>query len=360
MAKPPPSMQELLQQAQEQQKQAKPETKKISLALQGGGSHGAYTWGVLDRILAERNLEIEAVSGTSAGAMNAAAMSHGFLQAGRDGGSYMLEHFWKKVSDAANGSPLQPSWMDRMVSQWNMDYSPAYMMYDMMTRLVAPEQLNPGALEPLKEILAEEFDFEAIRRASPIKIYVTATNLTTGKAKIFTNEELTPDMLLASACLPSLFAPVEIDGEHYWDGGYVGNPSIFPLIYDCEARDIILVQINPIARPHLPGTAREIIDRVNEISFNATLMREMRSIATVSRMLDEGHLPEAMYRRIYIHIIEAEEEMADLSPSSKLNAEWEFLQHLHDIGYAAADRWLAAHGSKIGRESSVDVFEMFV
>lgn len=360
MAQQPPSMQDMLKQAREQQAKGKPESKNISLALQGGGSHGAYTWGVLDRILAERNLEIEAISGTSAGAMNAAAMSHGFLQAGRDGGIYMLEHFWKKVSDAAQSSPLQPTWMDRMVSQWNMDFSPAYMMYDLLTRLVAPEQLNPGALEPLKEILAEEFDFEAIRRASPIRIYVTATNLTTGKAKIFTNHELTPDMLLASACLPSLFPPVEIDGEHFWDGGYVGNPSIFPLIYECEAPDIILVQINPIARPHLPSSAREIIDRVNEISFNATLMREMRSIATVSRMLDDGHLPEGMYRRINIHIIEAVDEMADLSPSSKLNAEWEFLQHLHDIGYAAADRWFEQNGDLIGKKSSVDVFEMFV
>ena len=357
---PSSSMQEMLQKAKEQKNAPPTKKRTISLALQGGGSHGAYTWGVIDRLLKDETLEIEALSGTSAGAMNAAAISHGFLQAGRDGASYMLEHFWKKVSDAAQSSPMQPSWLDRAISGWNMDFSPAYMLYDMMTRMIAPEQLNPHALGPLRDILSEEFDFEAIRRASPIKIYVTATNLTTGKAKIFNHNELTPDMLLASACLPSLFAPVEIDGEHYWDGGYVGNPSIFPLIYECKATDIILVQINPISRPRLPVTAREIIDRVNEISFNATLMREMRSIAAVSQMIDKGHLPSDQYRTINMHVIHGSPEMIELSPSSKLNAEWEFLQYLHDLGHKAADHWLAENSQSIGKKSTVDVFEQFL
>ena len=345
----------------EQPEQKQPDgPKRICLALQGGGSHGSFTWGVLDRLLDDDRLEIEGVSGTSAGAMNAAAMSHGFLQAGNPGAQLMLEEFWRKVSQAAESSMMKPSIFDRMMSQWNMDYSPAYMMYDMMSRMIPPEQLNPQGLDPLRNILNEEFDFEAIRRASPIKIFVTATNLTSGKPRVFSVEELNAEVLLASACLPSLFPPVEIDGEFFWDGGYVGNPSIFPLIYECQSSDIILVQINPIARNHMPTTAREIIDRINEVSFNSTLMREMRSIATMTRLIDDGKLDASLYKRVNVHIIEAEEVMQTLSPSSKMNAEWDFIEFLKGVGREAADKWIKEHFDDVGVRSSLDVFERFV
>ena len=333
---------------------------RIGLALQGGGSHGAFTWGVLDRLLEDDGIEIEGVSGTSAGAMNAAAMSHGFLQAGREGARLMLADFWKAVSRAGTTSPMQPSWLDRALTGWNMDFSPGYMIYDLLTRMIPPEQLNPTGLSPLRDILNHEFDFDAIRRFSPIKIFVTATNLTTGKAQIFRVQDLTADVLLASACLPSLFAPVEINGEYYWDGGYMGNPTIYPLIYECATIDVLLVQITPITRPRMPTTAREIIDRITEVSFNSTLMREMRTIASVTKMLDEGMLDRSKYRRMYMHVIRADEIMQQLSPSSKLNAEWEFLEFLHDVGYRSADSWLAENRGCLGTRSSVDILSVYM
>src|SRR4051812_12720060 len=240
----------------------------VDLALQGGGSHGAFTWGVLDRLLEEPRLRIDGISGTSAGAMNAAVLIDGHVQGGAEGARTALEAFWASVSQAARFSPFQRSPLDVLLGRWSLDHSPLYVTMDIMARLFSPYDLNPGGTNPLKEILASSVNFERLAQ-SPIRLFVTATNVRTGRGRGFRNAEITPDVLLASACLPTMFQAVEIDGELYWDGGYAGNPTITPLVRECTASDTIVVQVNPIERPGSPRTAREILNRLNEVSFNA-------------------------------------------------------------------------------------------
>src|SRR5499427_5825252 len=242
----------------------------IDLALQGGGSHGAFTWGVLDRLLEENWLRIAAISGTSAGAMNAAVLVNGWTQGGAEGARDALANYWQRVSRAATFSPLQRSPLDRLMGRWTLDTSPSYVAMDLMSRLLSPYDLNPTGFNPLRNILEESIDFERLS-ASPIKLLVTATNVRTGRGRIFRNSEITADVLLASACLPTVFRAVEIDGEPYWDGGYAGNPTITPLVRECKSQDTLLVVVNPIERAGTPRSAREILDRLNEVSFNATL-----------------------------------------------------------------------------------------
>src|SRR6516225_9891673 len=237
----------------------------IDLALQGGGSHGAFTWGVLDRLLEEPWLQIVGISGTSAGAMNAAVLAAGWTEGGRQGARAALDEFWKRVSRAAALSPLQRTPYDRLMGRWTLDWSPAFIAMDLMSRIFSPYDLNPHGFNPLRDILAESIDFIRLAR-SPIKLFITATNVRTGRGRLFRNPEITPDVLLASACLPTLFHAVEVDGENYWDGGYSGNPTITPLVRECQSQDTILVPINPIERPGTPETARDILNRLNEVS----------------------------------------------------------------------------------------------
>ena len=325
----------------------------VDLALQGGGAHGAFAWGVLDRLLEEPWLEIEAISGTSAGAMNAAVLADGHAAGGAEGAREALERFWSAVSRAAMFSPIRRTPLDVLLGRWTLDASPAFLAMDLAARLVSPYQLNPLGSNPLTDVLAGVVDFGRLARA-PIRLFVTATNVRTGQGRIFENAEITSDVLLASACLPTLFQAVEIGGEAYWDGGYSGNPTITPLVRDCSSDDTVLVQINPVERPGVPRTAREINNRVNEVSFNATLLKELKMIALLREVANPGDCEGALWARMRVHRI-ASAAMADLGYSSKLNAEWDFLTFLRDEGRQAAEGFLQRHGHDLGRRSTLEL-----
>jgi NTE family protein len=325
----------------------------VDLALQGGGSHGAFTWGVLDRLIEEPWLRIEAISGTSAGAMNAALVADGWTQGGAEGARAALETYWRRVSQAAAFSPLQRSPFDRLMGRWTLDTSPAYVAMDLMTRVLSPYDLNPFGLNPLRTILGEIIDFDRLARA-PILLFITATNVRTGRGRIFRNAEITADVLLASACLPTMFQAIEIDGEPYWDGGYAGNPTLTPLVRESDAHDTILVQINPRERPEPPRTANEILNRLNEISFNSPLMKELRMIALLRQVADPGHGEGARWAGMRTHSIWTD-KLADFGASSKLNAEWSFVGMLKEEGRRCAEAFLARHGEDLGQRSTADL-----
>ena len=325
----------------------------IDLALQGGGAHGAFTWGVLDRLLEEPWLRIEGISGTSAGAMNAAVLVDGYAKGGAERARLQLGLFWKKVSDAALLSPFRRSPLDILLGRWTLDSSPLFLAFDLMARILSPYDLNPRGVNPLAQILVDCVDFQHLVRAS-IKLFVTATNVRTGRGRVFHNGELTPDVLLASGCLPTLFQAIEIDGEAYWDGGFAGNPTITPLVRECASEDTILIQVNPVERPGTPRTAPDIINRVNEVSFNATLLKELRMIALLRQVSDAGNCEGARWAGMRIHRI-ASPMMTDLGYSSKLNAEWPFLTMLRDEGRKCADAFIEAHGAELGRRSTLDL-----
>jgi NTE family protein len=325
----------------------------IDLALQGGGSHGAFTWGVLDRLLEEPWLHIAAISGTSAGAMNAAVLADGWTDGGAAGARAALDRYWERVSRAAAFSPLQRSPLDRLMGRWTFDTSPLYIAMDLMSRVLSPYDLNPLGLNPLRSILAESIDFERLAR-SPIKLFVTATNVHTGRGRIFRNTEITADVLLASACLPTMFRAVEIDGEPYWDGGYAGNPTITPLIRESDAHDTILIQINPRERPETPRSAADILNRINEISFNSPLMKELRMIALLRQVADPGTGEGARWAQMRTHRI-ATDLLTQLGASSKLNAERDFLALLRTEGRRAASQFLHASIGDLGKRSTIDL-----
>jgi NTE family protein len=335
--------------------------KHITLALQGGGAHGAFTWGVLDRLLEDDRLLIEGISGTSAGAMNGAVVVWGMAQGGAPAARELLAKFWNQVAETGRYSIFQPTLFDKMFGNpANLDLSPLYQGFDLMTRLFSPYQLNPRNDNPLKESLEKMIDFAKVREGEGVKLFISTTNVRTGKIRVFRNHELTADVLLASACLPHLFQAVEIDGEHYWDGGFMGNPAMFPLIYNCRASDVLLIEINPIRIEQLPESARAIADRMNAISFNATMMREMRTIAFVTRLLERHRLTgRSGLRRIFFHMVQAEEEMAAFGVSSKYNLDADFLHTLRDLGRKKADEWLKTNFDSLGRDSSVDLEKLF-
>lgn len=325
----------------------------VDLALQGGGSHGAFTWGVLERILEEPSLKIDGISGTSAGAMNAAVLADGYAAGGAEGAKAALEAFWRAVADSARFSPFQRSPMDVLLGRWSLDHSPAYIAVDLMSRVFSPYDLNPTGKNPLQDLLVSMIDFERLAR-SPVRLFITATNVHTGRGRIFRNPEITADVLLASACLPTMFQAVEIDGVPYWDGGYAGNPTITPLVRESDASDTILVQINPRERLETPRTAAEIMNRLNEISFNAPLMKELRMIALLRQVADPGNGEGARWAGMRTHRIMTE-MMVDLSASSKLNAEWAFLSMLRTEGHRAASAFLDEHGPDLGKRSTADI-----
>jgi NTE family protein len=328
----------------------------VDLALQGGGAHGAFTWGVLDRVLEEPRLEIEGISGTSAGAMNAAVLISGQAAGGAEGAKAAMEQFWRRVSDAALLSPFRRTPLDVMLGRWTLDTSPMFVTLDLMARIFSPYDLNPHGANPLRDILAGCIDFWRVAK-SQVKLFVTATNVHTGRGHIFRNAELTPEVLLASACLPTLFQAIEIDGEAYWDGGYAGNPTITPLIRDCASNDTILVQVNPVERPGTPRSARDIINRVNEVSFNATLLKELRMMAVLRQVSDPGNSEGARWAKMRIHRISSA-TMTELGYSSKLNAEWDFFIMLRNEGRRSAEAFLAAHGNDLGARSTLDLDAM--
>ena len=325
----------------------------IDLALQGGGSHGAFTWGVLDRLLDEPWLRIEAISGTSAGAMNAAVLADGWTRDGASGAKAALDAYWRLVARGAAFSPLQRSPLDRLLGRWSLDNSPGYLAFDLMTRVFSPYHLNPLGLNPLRKILAESIDFDRLARSS-IKLFITATSVRTGRGRIFRNAEISADVLLASACLPTMFQAIEIDGEHYWDGGFAGNPTITPLVRESDAHDTILVQINPRERMDIPRTANDVIDRLNEISFNSPLMKELRMIALLKQVANPGHGEGSRWAEMRTHRIWTD-KLAAYGASSKLNAEWGFVSMLKEDGRQSAGRFLAAHADDLGKQSTTDL-----
>src|SRR5215831_13772028 len=324
----------------------------IDLALQGGGSHGAFTWGVLDRLLEEKWLDVVAISGTSAGAMNAAVLADGWTAGGAEGAREALNQYWHRVSRAAAFSPLQRSPLDRLMGRWTLDTSPAYVFTDLMSRLFSPYDL-PLDYNPLRKVLAESIDFERLAR-SPIKLFITATRVRTGRGRIFRNAEITADVLLASACLPTMFRAIEIDGEAYWDGGFAGNPTITPLVRETNAHDTILVQINPRERADMPRSAADILNRLNEISFNSPLMKELRMIALLRQVADPGTGEGARWAQMRTHRIMTD-ALAKFGASSKLNAEWGFVTMLREEGRHAASEFLKAHADDLGRRSTADI-----
>ena len=344
----------------------------INLALQGGGSHGAYTWGVLDRLLEDGRLEFEAISGASAGAMNAVALVEGWLRGGRDGARESLAEFWRRIGEAGavfgpgmamatgttlTGLPATPDWWiaqsSALAAQW----------YELLTRSFSQYQLNPGNFHPLRRLLEDCIDFERLRAQTQIRLFVSASNVRTGHVRLFDTRELSVEVLLASSCLPTVFQAVEIDGQAYWDGGYLADPAIFPFFYACRSRDVLLVMINPLAHAEVPRTPTEILDRLNEISFNASLIAEMRAIAFAQRLVREDWLvPErrGQLKDMLIHAVLADGVLSDLGAASKFLTAPAFLNDLRERGRRAAERWLADAFGQLGKRSSIDIRHLFL
>lgn len=329
--------------------------KTISLALQGGGAHGAFTWGVLDAILEDERLAIEAITGTSAGAMNAVVMAEGYIEGGVKGARKQLDDFWQKISLDGNLSITQRGLFGKYFDFWSLDSSPGFFWLDMMSRLVSPYETNPMDVNPLRDALDEMICFEKLRKCKDVQLFIAATSVWTGKIRVFKNAELTADHIVASACLPSVFQAVEIEGEPFWDGGFMGNPALFPLFYETKANDILLVQVNPLERQETPKTAREIQNRQTEITFNGTLLSELRAIDFVARLVDQGKLSKDEYKRVFMHRIDGGAHLAEFAASSRMNAEWSFFQELKELGRKAAKQWLTTHYDNIGHKATLDL-----
>ena len=340
-------------------KVAEKSPKMVNIALQGGGSHGAFTWGVLDRLLEDGRINIEAISGTSAGAMNAVVVADGMMKGGADGARQAMDDFWQAVGREGAKSPIQRSFANKITGDWSLDTSLSFLFFDNLSRMVSPYDLNPLNSNPLRNLLEAQIDFERVAACNKMKLFISATNVHTGRVRVFNCGEITADVVMASACLPFMFQAVEIDGVPYWDGGYMGNPSLFPFFNSCISNDVVLVQINPIERKTTPKTAREIMDRVNEISFNSSLMKDLRAINFVDRLIEDGKLDPADYSQVLLHRIDPGEEMLALSASTKINAEMAFLTHLRDIGREVASKWLEQNFDDIGKKSSVNIRKMF-
>lgn len=324
----------------------------VELALQGGGSHGAFTWGVLDRLLEEPQIEFAGLSGASAGAVNAVVMADGLLDGGREGARAALRGFWKRVGDAAAMNPLR---MNPFAAFFG----------DMMTQVVSPYQFNPFNLNPLRSILAASVDFERLRGHDTPRVFISATAVATGRLRVFRRDELDADRVMASACLPALFQAVHVDGEAYWDGGYVGNPALLPLVRESPAHDLIVVQVNPVLRASAPTRAPDILDRINEISFNSSLMHEMQTIAMLKELIEAEGVPGHRYQErlfqqldaLRVHRIHGDAELLELGARSRLDAGPALLRQLFEFGRGAADAWLSHHRRHLGLRSSVDLSE---
>ena len=334
----------------------------MNLALQGGGAHGAFVWGVLDRLLEDGRLEVEAISATSAGAMNAVALASGISMGGPEAARKALHDFWYEVSR-----------MDLMFdaySRWNQwiqalklppEYHPFHAIIHFLTHTLPPNLLNPLKLNPLKALLLKVIDFDRLN-ASPRapQLFLNATNIRNGKIKIFQTPTLTIDAVLASACLPPYFQAIEVDGEHYWDGGYLGNPAIYPLIYRRGSHDVIIVQVTAIRRDELPASAADVLHRITEISFNSSLMREMRAVAFATRLIENGELDASKHSRMLIHWIGNDRLMSQLGTATQFHPEWGLLCRLRDEGRETARKWLDDNFEHIGCRSTADVTEMFL
>lgn len=330
----------------------------VNLALQGGGAHGAFTWGVLDQLLEDGRIEFEGVSGTSAGAMNAVVLAHGLNSGGRDGARVELEKFWTRVAGSLPFEVAVPSSDGQSVS-----LLPAMRMMLQWAHYFSPHQLNPFDLNPLRDILQAQVDFERLRAQSPLKLFIAATHANSGKVRLFRTPEISADAVLASACLPTMARPVEIDGEPYWDGGYAANPAIYPLFYECKSSDVLMVLLTPLARKDTPRSAQEIKDRVLELAFNSTFLREMRMFADARDYANEslfqiGRLERRLVR-LNFHVIDAQEQMCEFKTETKMAANMGFFELLKNLGRERARLWLEASHGDIGKRSTVDLAELF-
>ena len=333
--------------------------RRMSLALQGGGAHGAFTWGVLDALLERGQFGFDGISGTSAGAMNAVALASGWASGGREGAREALAAFWNAIADSLPFELALPARDGEGVA-----LTPPMRFMLRLTSVLSPAQLNPMALNPLREVLEKQVDFERLRRRCPMRLFIAATEVNTGRLRLFRNAELSVDALLASACLPTMHHAVEIDGEPFWDGGYVANPAVFPLFYECASRDILLVLLNPMRHARTPSTAEEIRMRAIELSFSANFLREMRMFAHARAFATGG----AWWRRgrlerrllsTHFHLIEADEVMSRLGTESRLAASRPFLLSLRDLGRQRALQWLDEKRGCIGNRCSVEIDGLF-
>ncbi|WP_424926721.1 patatin-like phospholipase family protein [Amaricoccus tamworthensis] len=345
--------------------------RKINLALQGGGAHGAFTWGALDRLLDEDQVDIEGISATSAGAMNAAALKHGWMTGGSDGAKKSLADFWLRLAglDASIPDPVM-DWL-RVVSPAPdviaraLEFNPAVIASDAMTRVLSPYQFNPVNYHPLRSIVDDLLDFENVCAVEGPKLFVTATHVKSGKPRVFSGDGITTDAILASACLPTLYQAIQIEDpktgemESYWDGGYMGNPALFPLFYNTESPDILIVHINPLERDDLPHTSTEILNRINEISFNASLLRELRAIDLVNRLTEQGIIEKGRMKHHFIHSVRDDAFMSQLGIATKITPNKALLLQLHDAGHMAMDTFLREHWKDLGQRNSVDLRAMF-
>ena len=335
--------------------------KPLNLALQGGGSHGAFTWGVLDRLLEEDCFDFEGVVGTSAGAMNASALVYGLKVGGPEKARELLNSYWELMMKSATFAPW-PSLLDRIIGDGNINYSPMFTMGDALTRVMSPYQMNPMGFNPIQPVIEHVVDFDALRAldGKGPKLFLCATNVMNGRVKVFSGDELDVRSVLASACLPFMYQAVEIDGEYYWDGGYMGNPPIFPIFYECECRDVMIVQITPINLAELPTTATAIFDRIQGLSFNSSLMREMRVVNFINQLVQKGFDDGGKLKEAYIHTIDAEETMNKLGASSQANLDRKYISGLFELGRTKASEFIAAHYDSVGSASSADIEGKFM
>jgi len=335
--------------------------RTLNLALQGGGSHGAFTWGVLDALLADERIALEGLSGTSAGALNAVALASGYakaLAAGQDARQAArdsLARVWQQIADWGALGAAQRRLAGMLWGGLPAELAPANMMSAAWRNLLSPAQSNPLDINPLRSLLEREIDFDAIARSRELRVFVSATHVNTGRAVIFTGEQLTAQAVMASACLPMLFRAVPIDGESYWDGGYSVNPPLTPLIGNCASRDLMLVQINPLKRDRLPQTASEILDRISELTFNAGLLTQMRSIDFINRLIEEGALPQGRCKHVLLHRIDGGDAMALYPASSRTSTDPAMIGKLFALGQASARQWLAHHFHALGERGTVDI-----
>ncbi len=345
-------------------KEKKTKEKQINIALQGGGAHGALAWGILDALLEDGRIEVEGFSASSAGTMNALAFAQGLSEGGRDGARKKLEEFWWEVSKAgAIFSPVHGNPLERFFGLGSGENPYAYFMFDTMTRLFSPYQFNPLDLNPLKDVINRVIDFEKVRACDKMKLFISATNVRTGKVKVFRKEEVTIDVALASSCLPFLFKAVEIGGEYYWDGGYTGNPALYPLFYQTQTRDVVIIHLNPLYREEIPTTAPAIMNRINEISFNDSLLKELRAVAFVKKLIEHDMIKDeykSMYKDVLVHSVRADDMMKEFSITSKFDTDWDFLTGLRDTGREGMKIWLDQHWDNLGERASVNLHEEFL
>jgi NTE family protein len=338
-------------------KPAQPQ-KTINLALQGGGAHGAFTWGVLDRLLEDGRLIFDGMSGTSAGAMNAVNVAEGLRKGGVEGGRAQLAQFWRSASIDGGYAPVGRGVFEGMLSFWNA--TPAATFLQQTAGMFSPSEMNPLNINPLRDVLAKQVDFAALRASDHLKLFIAATNVETGKVRVFHRQELTCEMVMASACLPTVFRAVEIDGVPYWDGGYMGNPVLFPFFTETDTTDVVLIQINPIERKGTPDTVAEILGRIDEITFNSSLLQEFRAIDFVKRLIDDGRLDGTHYKSVRMHVIEAQDELNKFGAASRMRSDYDFFVQLKEIGRGAAQKFLDAHFDDIGVKATLDLQEALV